>query len=143
MGRSKKTSAFKIISGLPLLYANSSCHLKKNLFCILLCKHIMLKKANYKMLKTLQGIKNTSLNACVHSFHFLFRSLVLVQNELREERILIRFKKEKIWQFILSACLLCKGISHFRCRQNESLLHIYHHKNAYLDFFFLKKRKKL
>lgn len=44
----------------------------------------MLKKANYKMLKTLQGIKNTGLNACVHSFHFLFRSLVLVQNELRE-----------------------------------------------------------
>jgi len=79
-----KTSAFKIISGLPLLYTSSSYHLKNFFFGILLCKHIMLKKANYKMLKTLQGIKNTGLNACVHSFHFLFRSLVLVQNELRE-----------------------------------------------------------
>lgn len=84
MGRSKKTSAFKIISGLPLPYASSSCHLKTIFFGILLCKHIMLKKANYKTLKTLQGIKNTGLDACVHSFHFPFRSPVLVQNELRE-----------------------------------------------------------
>lgn len=83
MGRRRKTLDFALISGLPCC-TPAVLAIGRIFFCTLLCKHIMLKKANYKTLKTLQGIKNTSLNACVHSFHFLFRSLVLVQNELRE-----------------------------------------------------------